>query len=73
MAEITGNRPESCNGGYALNSRRGFFKISIAALASLIGIVAGIPVLRSVLPPVRQGGDEWNKLDALGSLPAGTL
>lgn len=36
MAEITGNRPESCNGGYALNSRRGFFKFSIAALASLI-------------------------------------
>jgi len=54
--------------GSLTSSRRSFFKLAIAALASLIGLVAGIPVLRSILPAAYRQGNEWTKVDKLPSL-----
>jgi menaquinol-cytochrome c reductase iron-sulfur subunit len=67
--EIPDNKSDPADVSVSKNSRRAFFKLAIAALASLTGLVAVIPVVRSILPSAFKKGDEWTKVKGPESLP----
>lgn len=56
----------------SIHERRTFLKRGIAVLASLAGLVIGLPFMRSLLPPVRSGRALWNPVTAVDALPLGS-
>jgi menaquinol-cytochrome c reductase iron-sulfur subunit len=62
------NGPNSHNNGQSPGSRRSFFKLAVGALASLIGIVIGIPVLRSAMHSSTSQESGWSKVTELRTL-----
>jgi menaquinol-cytochrome c reductase iron-sulfur subunit len=59
----------SHSNGRSPGSRRSFFKLAVGALASLIGIVIGIPVLRSAMHSSTLQGSGWSEVTDLEKLP----
>jgi len=63
------NGSNSHNNGQSLSSRRSFFKLAIGALTSLIGLVIGIPVLRSAMHSATPQESGWSEVTTLSALP----
>lgn len=57
MTTAGNNKADAGSGEQLIKSRRGFFKLAIATLASLIGVVTGIPRVHSVWAVKRPDGD----------------
>jgi Rieske Fe-S protein len=53
------------------STRRGFFKVIIGAVASLMGLVLGPPFLRTVIHSTPPSKLQWSKVGSVDSLPIG--
>jgi len=63
------NNGSNVNNDRSISSRRSFFKLALGALASLIGIVTGIPLLRSTMHSAISQESGWSKVTELETLP----
>ena len=63
------NSPDSHNNGQLLSSRRGFFKLAIGALASVSGIMLGVPILRTTMHSASSEESGWTEVAELKTLP----
>jgi menaquinol-cytochrome c reductase iron-sulfur subunit len=57
--------------GSAETTRRGFFKLAIAVIAAINGIILGIPVLGSLVGAPPKTKNAWSRLGEVASLPEG--
>ena len=62
------NCPNTQNERGPSDSRRDFFKLAIGTLASLSGIVLGIPFLSSLIHSIKPKETGWNKVAEIAAL-----